>query len=154
MQSSLQGGRSFEKTLTQYKKLGQKWGWVLFREWALFCETMIYISHTSPTENRHCKDSNLALGCFAMMMFWLSSCGTMHLTLLSSSRSVYLNGTQCITFVALFPGHSQVLSRNCIAKSGEGLVPLLHPQTRNGGLDFVIMATCPCSMRLVQAIEQ
>ena len=51
-----------------------------------------------------------------------------------------------------FPDHSQILSHSCGEKSVEGLVPLLNG---NGGLGFVMMATCPRNMRPVwQVIEQ
>ena len=53
-----------------------------------------------------------------------------------------------------FPEHSQILSCSCGEISVEGLVPLLNG---NGGLGFVMMATCKCprNMRPVwQVIEQ
>ena len=59
--------------------------------------------------------------------------------------------------LASSPGHSQILSRSCGEKSGEGLPPILRHglEMVHGGLNFIMMATCPRNMRPVhQAIEQ
>ena len=62
-----------------------------------------------------------------------------------------VGGCHCL---ASSPGHSQILSRSRREKSGEGLVQYTS-RAGNGGLDFIMMATCPRNVRPVQqAIEQ